>query len=303
LPNRFREISMGVPGVKSASRMAVGFAFWQKPSGNSQLVLLIGAEPGVGSRFPTPYLSQSSEALLPDAILVDESNTRALEIAITPLDLEVNERRASVASIINGFSSFFGTPYVFTSYADAARYLRLDGERTFYLIVHVAPGYDVKTVQNQLRAELPEADVWTRDEFSRRAQLFWVIKTGAGGALLTAAFLGFLVGLVIVSQNIYATTMENIEEYATLKAIGAPRSYIQRIVLAQALVSGVVGSCLGLLATFPATRAIARTIPWIYTPWWLPLGMILVGLGMCALASLISIKKAVTVEPGRVFRA
>ena len=38
-------------------------------------------------------------------------------------------------------------------------------------------------------------------------------------------------------------------------------------------------------------------------PWWLPVGMICVGLVMCVLASVASIRKALAVEPGRVFRA
>src|SRR5215471_16119173 len=32
LPKRFREMAMGVQGVESVDRMALGFAVWQKPS-------------------------------------------------------------------------------------------------------------------------------------------------------------------------------------------------------------------------------------------------------------------------------
>jgi len=45
--------------------------------------------------------------------------------------------------------------------------------------------------------------------------------------------------------------MENIEEYATLKALGASQTFVARIVLAQALICGVVGSILGLLVVVP----------------------------------------------------
>lgn len=303
LPKRFREIALGVQGVESVHRMVVGYAAWKKPSGRSQLVLLIGAEAGVGPRFPIPRFRQTAEAVIPEALLVDRSNLETLEVYTTPLDLEVNHSRARAVDVVSEFSSFFGAPYVFTDYKDAVRYLRLDSEETFYLIVRVVDGHDVEKVRQELRAQLPEADVWTRQEFSRRAQLFWVVKTGAGGALLTSAFLGFLVGLVIVSQNIYATTMENIEEFATLKAIGASRGYIRRVVLIQALVSGLVGSLLGLAAVYPASQAIRGMIAWIYTPWWLPVAMIGMGLVMCALASILSIRKALAVEPAKVFRA
>jgi putative ABC transport system permease protein len=167
----------------------------------------------------------------------------------------------------------------------------------------VRHGYDARRVQDALQARMPEVDVRTRDEFSRRVRAFWVRKTGAGGAILMVAVLGFLVGLVIVSQNIYATTMENLEEFATLKAIGATPWYIRKVVLTQALVCGTIGSALGFAALVPLLDPIRRTISWISMPWWLPVGMIGVGLVMCVLASVASIRKALSVEPGRVFRA
>jgi putative ABC transport system permease protein len=133
--------------------------------------------------------------------------------------------------------------------------------------------------------------------------MYWTIKTGAGSAILTAAVLGFLIGLVVVSQTIYANTMENIEEYATLKALGAPKSLVARIVLTQALLCGAVGSILGLFAVIPVIDHAKSLIPWLYMPWWLPVMMVLPSMTMCGLASIASVRNALTVEPGRVFRA
>ncbi|MGH9765707.1 MAG: ABC transporter permease [Blastocatellia bacterium] len=303
VPERFRDIAMGVPGVGGVYRMAIGFTVLQKPTGAQQMVLLVGAEDGVGRGFPIPYLNQRSEVVMDESLVIDQSNMQSLGITLTPVSTEVGFRRARTVRIIDNFGSFFGTPYVFTGYRDAVRYLQLGPEQTFFLVVRVTPGADVLAVKRELQAELPEVDVRTREEFSHRAELFWVLKTGAGGALLTAALLGFLVGLVVVSQNIYATTMENIEEFATLKAMGAPRRFVQRIVLTQGLLSGAAGSIVGLSATLPSVNAVKSGIPWIYMPWWLATGMIAVGLGMCALASLVSVRKAVSVDPARVFRA
>ncbi len=302
LPSRLREIALGVPGVLRVDRILVGSAVWQKPSGVGQMILLIGAETGVGTRFPVPYLRNEASATAPEAVLVDESNVQLLEATQLPV-IEVNQRRAHTEKIISGFGSFFGTPYVFTTYADAGKYLRAEPEQTSYLILGIEPGSDLQTMKQQVQQKLPEADVWTRDEFARRAQRYWVAQTGAGGALLTAALLGFLVGLVVVSQNIYATTMEHLEEFATLKALGATTSYIRRLVLLQALACGVVGACLGFLATLPAIRFARNAIPWVNTPFWLPVGILGAGLLMCALASVVSIRKVLQLDPAKVFRA
>jgi len=302
LPDRFRELALGVPGVISVERVASGFASWQKPSGARQIVVLVGMEPEVGVRSAFQDLRHETE-LAPEAVFLDRSNRDTLEVTAVPAELEISRRRARVAGMVEGFSSFLGSPYVFTRYRDAVRYIGLGQEETVFLVARVAAGRGLDRVRDRLRLRLPEANVWTRVEFSRRCRVYWLVQTGAGGSILTAALLGFLVGLVIVSQNIYATTMDNIEEFATLKAIGAPRRYIQSVVLTQAIVSGLFGSGVGLLGTYPLVAALRTSIPWVYTPWWLPLGMVLVSLLMCGLASVASVRKAVAVEPARVFRA
>jgi putative ABC transport system permease protein len=303
MPERLYDIAAGVRGVAGVYRMTVGFTFYQKPSGMQQSVLLIGAEPGIGRDFPIPYADPQRTSVAPEAILVDESNAVALDVGSVPQGIEIGSRRAKVSEIIEGFGSFFGTPIIFSGYTDAVRYLRWPTDGVVFLGVRLEPGHDPQEVKQALQARLAEVDVWTRDEFSLRSRVFWVKKTGAGAAIFLVAVLGFLVGLVIVSQNIYATTMENLEEFATLKAIGARKWYIQKVVLTQALACGIVGSLLGLSALLPLIDPVKETISWIYMPWWLPVGMIFVGLFMCVLASIASIKKALGVEPARVFRA
>jgi putative ABC transport system permease protein len=296
LPRRFRELAQGVNGVQSVSHLVTGFASWQKPSGARQTVIVIGADRGAGPAFPSPGMDGNSR------VLVDRSNVAALGVAV-PMDVEISRRRATVMGILEGFGSFVGSPYVFSDFEDAAGYIGLEHEETVFLLVRTVPHWEPSRVRHALQQRLPEADIWTREEFAGRARTFWLTQTEAGGSLLLASVLGFLVGLAIVSQSIYATTMENLEEFATLRAMGASRWFVQRVVLAQAGTSGVAGCAAGFVAAYPALGAARAGIAWIFTPWWLPPTIFAAGLVMCLLASLLSIRKAVSVAPGEVFRA
>jgi putative ABC transport system permease protein len=179
----------------------------------------------------------------------------------------------------------------------------LGPEEAMYVLVRLKGGYDPANVQRALQKRLPEVDVLTRAEFARKSQLYWISQTGAGGGILAAAVLGFLIGVMVVSQTIYATTMENLEEFATLKALGASRWFVVRLVLVQALVYAAGGSAAGIAATVPAVQAARNAIPWLYTPWWLAVGMVVPTLLMCCMAAVVSIRAALSVEPARVFRA
>lgn len=303
LESRVRDIAAGVPGVTETGRVCMAFAVYRKPNGKQQTVGLVGADPNVGRHFPVPGLPGPAEAPSPDAVFYDESDRDMIEVTALPAQVEINRHRASIERQIEGFGSFLGLPFLFTSYQNAARYIGFGPEQAMYILLRVEKGYSVSDVQRSLRQRLPEVDVLTREEFAHRSRLYWIAKTGAGGAILTGAVLGFLIGLVVVSQTIYANTLENIEEYATLKALGASRAFVARIVMAQAIICGAVGSILGLLAVIPIVDYATTLISWIYTPWWLPVTMVMPSLAMCSLASVVSVRSALTVDPARVFRA
>ena len=48
--------------------------------------------------------------------------------------------------------------------------------------------------------------------------------------MLLAAVLGLVVGFVVVAQTIYATTVDHLKEFGTLKAMGAPNSYVYKVI-------------------------------------------------------------------------
>ena len=303
LESRIREMASGVPGVVESSRVCMAFAVYRTPKGKQQVIALVGADPNIGGRFPVPDAPGAAAEISPDAVFYDVSDRKQVEVTDLPVEVEINRHRAIIEREIQGYGAFLGVPFLFTSYRNATRYMGFGPDDAMYILLRVGNGYSVSAVQQDLKERLPEADVLTQNEFSSKSRLYWTVKTGAGGAILTAALLGFLIGLVVVSQTIYANTMENIEEYATLKALGASQRFVARIVLTQALICGAVGSALGLLVVVPSIDYAKSLIPWIYSPWWLPALMVVPSLLMCSLASIASVRSALTVEPGRVFRA
>jgi putative ABC transport system permease protein len=303
LESRVKDLAAGVPGVVETSRVCMAFAVYRTPAGKQQVVALVGADPNAGKQFPVPDGPGSAGKMTPDAVLYDVSDRKQIDVTELPAEVEINRHRASIEQEIQGYGAFLGVPFLFTSYRNANRYMDFASDQAMYILLHVGDKSSVSEVQQNLRRRLPEVDILTHDEFSHKSRVYWTVKTGAGGAILTAAILGFLIGLVIVSQTIYANTVENIEEYATLKALGASRAFVARTVLAQALICGAVGCFFGLLAVVPSIGYAKSLIPWIYAPWWLPVTMVVPGLLMCSFASIVSVRSALSVEPGRVFRA
>jgi putative ABC transport system permease protein len=97
--------------------------------------------------------------------------------------------------------------------------------------------------------------------------------------------------------------MERIEEFATLKAIGAPNHTLAALVASQAVLLGAIGAVLGAVATVPLVAVVrGALVPWIATPWFLYLAGPALGVMMSAFGSLASIRRVARVDAALVFR-
>ena len=61
-----------------------------------------------------------------------------------------------------------------------------------------------------------------------------------------------------MAQTIYATTMDHIREYGTLKAMGAPNSYVYSVIIEQAGISAVIGYVLAMFVSVSLSVAARR---------------------------------------------
>ena len=120
--------------------------------------------------------------------------------------------------------------------------------------------------------------------------------------MLVSAVLGLLVGAVIVAQVLYATTVDHLSEFGTLRAMGAPRGFVYRVILSQAAISATVGHLIGIAIAMALSKGSeAGSVLILVTPQ-LALGLYLVTLTMCMGASIVSIRKAMTIDPAMVFQ-
>jgi putative ABC transport system permease protein len=145
-------------------------------------------------------------------------------------------------------------------------------------------------------------EVYTRDEFSSRTRFYWMFTTGAGLAVLTAALMGFIVGIAVVAQTIYAATMDHIREYGTLKAMGATNGYLYRVLVEQAVWSAVLGYGLALVIAHFLVQGGEKGGALILMPLSMKIAMLFLAVGMCIAAAMVSINKVTKLDPAMVFK-
>src|SRR5579864_3371802 len=295
--------ALAVPGVRSAARLNVEFTDFKRPDGGMQSVVVVGFDPAMGLGAPWNVVEGDIRSLrFPGTIMIDDFYRDKLGVTHLGQIVEINGHRARVVGFTHGIRSFTQSPYVFASTTTALDYSRIRSDQTKYVLVSLLPGANIETVRAALKRVITDVDVRTRAEFSRMTQIYWLFSTGAGLALLVAAVMGLAVGVVVVSQTLYATTVDHLPEFGTLRAIGASNRYIYGVIIRQAVLSSLCGYTLGLLITVLIVRFMRDAGPVILLPSWMLAGMLVLTIIMCVGAALISIKKVTRLDPAMVFK-
>jgi putative ABC transport system permease protein len=295
--------ALPIEGVREVIPVMIGFAYWRKPNdGSLTPVFLIGVQSGSGGLQPWNVIEgQPDDLSTPDAVAIDQSYFERLGIARIGEYAEIADQKARVAVVTKGIRSFTTTPYVFTSLIRARSYMKAPPSSATYFLVRLAPGANVERIRSQLVAELSASEVLTSDEFRRRSRSFWLFGTGAGAALFGSAFLGVVVGTVIVGQTLYSSTKDHLIEFATLRAMGSSRAYIYTVILCQAVLSAIIGFSIAALVGVGLANASAGTaLPIIMTPT-LIISLFVLTVAMCAVSAISAIVVVTRVDPVTVF--
>ena len=292
------------PGVERADNLILAFMQFQLPSGAEETAVVYGLEDFARWSFPWNVTAGSPDDLKRGPyLMLDESAAKRFGKFAVGDYREVQGQRLKIIGTTRDAKSFTTTPLGFMDYTRAQSLIPdvLRG-KTSYILVKVAPGADVETVRRELSRRLPYNDVYTSADWANRSRDYWIANTGIGFNAYLTVFLGCLVGIVIVAQTLYTSTMEHLREFGTVKAIGGSNLDIYRILGKQALIAAVLGFVLGYLPARLIGPVIEKAgLKLIIYPEFT--AIVFIGtLVLCLCSALLSFRKVASIDPSLVFR-
>ena len=293
-----------IPGVERADNLILWFMTVNLPSGAQEGTLVYALEDFRGWNVPWNVESGDLEDLKRGQyFFLDASAVKRYGPFSTGEYREILGQRMKIVGRSRDALSFTTTPISFIDF-DRAQKLSPDQlkNRTTYILVRLAPGADATAVKAEIARRLPYNDVYTKKEWAARSRRYWVQSTGIGLNMYITVFLGCLVGVVVVAQTLYASTMEHIKEFGTVKAIGGGNFDIYRILGKQASIAAVAGFVLGALMAFAMRPAIAKIDLKLIIPPVFAAAVFVGAIAMCLAAALISFRKVASIDPALVFR-
>lgn len=262
---------------------------------------LIGA-PGVLVKGKLSDLWQANSVIIDQVGVEKLSEGRDRPIDVGDI-FEINDHEVRIVGISKVARSFFGYPYVFTTYERALEIVPKTRKNLSFVLVKPQEGVSkeelAKTITKEtgLRALTDDAFFWDT--------IVWFIKnTGIPISFGTTILLGFIVGIAVTGQTFYTFILENLGNIGALKAMGATNGLLFRMLIVQSLFVGLTGFGIGVgLASIFGFIALSKEQPPFYLPYQVLLLTLAMVLFICMFSALLGIRKIKKLEPAEVFRA
>ena len=316
----------GVPGVAWATRLYKGQGRLKlsiggdKKTARFQQSVVLGLDDAAMVGAPRHIILGSlADLRKPDAVIIDETGYRYVwpeEPLAVGRELEMNDHRAVIVGICKATETFNTFPIFYCRYHQAIRYVPQERKVMSAILVGAEEGVAHEEVCRRITEQTrvkpmkpgdpprPGLKALTRGQFIESTLMYFVRRTGIVANFTITIGLGFLVGCAVAGQTFYSFTLENLNQFGALKAMGVTNPRIVGMVLTQALVAGSLGYGLGVgaAALFGKLMTSSGSRLAFFMPWQV-LAATAAAVGVIILlSSLVSVYKVLVLEPAVVFR-
>jgi putative ABC transport system permease protein len=285
-----------------------------------QQCFLIGVDENrlIGAPGPERVLIGNLDRLRrPDSVLVDKyscqllwpDEARRLKTLqdyerFIDRTFEIGSHRVIIVGICKAPNNFGTLPTMYATYSHVKQILSGQSKVLAFIVMKLAPGASTEEVGQEIAARTGDrVKVRTHQDLIWDTIWYNIRRTGIAMNFAITVVLGFIVGTAIAGQTFYQFTIENLKQFAALKAMGTGNRTILGMILLQALVVGPIGYGLGvgLAALFGLAVKDDPKVAF-FMPWQV---LVFTGLSItliCVLSSLVSVRRVLAVEPAIVFR-
>ncbi len=297
----------GVSGVEWAVRLFKGNPVARTLKGKFAVSFLVGLDDASLAGAPRKMLRGSWERLRePDSVIVDQAGYMLL-FPDEPLELgrtlEMNDHRVTIVGISDASAPFVSLPVMHARYSEAVNFLGRERTELSFIIARPVSGIspEVLTARIEARTGLRAR---TTEEFMWDCVNYYLKNTGIPVNFGITIAVALVVGTVVAGQTFYLFTVENLKQFGALKAMGVTNRRLIGMILLQAGSVAALGFAVGtgMAATFFEITLHKMATRGIVLMWQC---VALTGaciLFVVILASILSIRRVLVLEPAAVFR-
>jgi putative ABC transport system permease protein len=297
----------GVQGVDWAVPLFKGTSRAKGPDGKFRGVILMGLDDSTLVGIPRRIVLGNIEDLRePETIAVDQVGYKFFfpdQPVTLGRTLDLNDHTVRIVAVVDSNAPFVNLPVFYTKYSQAISFVGRERNQMSFVLAKATKGTSESEL-NQRITQTTGLKALTGNEFGWETIWYYIQNTGIPINFGITVVIALVVGTVVAGQTFYLFTIENLKQFGALKAIGVSDLRIVGMILMQALIVGAIGYGIGISMTaafFEATKNNLdlrgfQLLPQVMTGTAAAVFMIVF------LASAVSVRRVIVLEPAVVFR-
>jgi putative ABC transport system permease protein len=214
--------------------------------------------------------------------------------------IEINGKSAKIG-VITQNAQTFGSSVMYTSMDNARILGDVSPSDVSIIVAKLRPDADKQQVIRNINTLYPSLRAWDVRALQKSTVSEILSTSNMGMSFGTLVLFAMISGFFIIGLTLYSSALDRIKDYGTLKAIGAARSYVNRLIVAQAFLYALIGYLIAMLLLIGFKLGVRNAGLVIDLNWWFCLFLLLVTLLISIGGSLFAVRKIAKLEPASVF--
>lgn len=214
--------------------------------------------------------------------------------------IEINGKSAKIALITKNAQTF-GASIMYTSIENAQMLGNVSPSKVSIIIATVKNVEDKAKVRRDIEQLFPNLRAWDAHKLKNSSVMEIMITSNMGMSFGTLVLFAMISGFFIIGLTLYSSALDRIKDYGTLKAIGAKKRYVNRLIIAQAFLYALIGFVIAMILLVGFKFGVATSGLIIdLTPAFI-LFLLIITLLISVGGSLFAVRKISKLEPASVF--
>ncbi|NGM73265.1 ABC transporter permease [Sphingobacterium sp. SGL-16] len=214
--------------------------------------------------------------------------------------IEINGKSAKIA-VITKNAQAFGASLMYTSMEDAYVLGNASPSKVSIIIANLNDTVSKAQVQQDIQQLFPQLRAWDAQKLKNSTVKEILISSNMGMSFGTLVVFAMISGFFIIGLTLYSSALDRIKDYGTLKAIGATKGYVNKLIIAQAFLYAIIGYAIAMLLLYGFKFGVANSGLAIDITLGFSLFLLFITLLISVGGSLFAVRKIAKLEPASVF--